>query len=107
MSEKTHYIVTFREPGEERATRLRVQIVEDSPLGPAFLTVSGLLFGYGSRTLVDPVEEALQRRFKDVVRLHLQLYNVVSIEEVGDGNPGLSTDVDRSKVIPLQPPPGG
>jgi len=54
----------------------------------------------------DPNEEALAKRFEGVRRLHLNLYAILAIEEVGVDNTGLSFDSDRSNVLMLRSPPG-
>ena len=99
----TCYAVTFRADSGEIVT-LRVEEVVDSALGPSFLCLSGFVFDEGR--IVDPKQEALQHRYRDTKRLHLNVFHIQSIEEVGGGHPGLTLEQDRSKLI-LLPGPGG
>jgi hypothetical protein len=102
MSDATCYAVTFRTEAGEPVT-LRVKEVTDSALGPSFLCLSDFVFDSGR--IVDPKQEALQRRFEGTRRLHLNVFHIQSIEEVGLEHPGLTLEHDRSKLI-LLPGPG-
>ena len=95
------YAVTWKDPVEGTTHRLRCQRVEDSSLGLGFVCLADFVFGK-TGPLVDPTQEALATRFADVKRLHLNVYTIVAIEELGDE---LSFDNDRSKLL-LLPTPG-
>jgi hypothetical protein len=97
------YAVTFRADAGETVT-LRARKVTDSELGPSFLCLSDFVFSEGR--LVDPTQERLQRRFADTRRLHLNVFAIQTIEEVGTDHPGLTLDADRSKLILLPDPSG-
>ena len=47
-----------------------------------FVEVEGLLFGEKTTVVVDPAEEALQREFAGVERIHIPLHSVLRIDEV-------------------------
>jgi hypothetical protein len=95
-------VVTYRTPEEGIAT-LRVRRVEDSELGPAFVCLSEFVFDTGSR-IANPAEEQLARRFESTRRLHLNLFAIQSIAEVGVDHPGLKLDPDRPNVVVLPSP---
>jgi hypothetical protein len=88
-----------------------VRRVEDSELGPGFVCLSQFLFDTDSR-IANPAEEELARRFERTQRLHLNLFSIQSIAEVGDprglvGGPpsGLKLDQERPNVVVLPSPP--
>ena len=74
--------------------------VEDSELGPAFVCLSQFVFDPGSR-IANPAEESLARRFENTRRLHLNLFAIQSIAEVGVDHPGLQLEQDRPNVVVL------
>jgi len=78
--------------------------VGDSDLGPGFICLSDFVFDTGS-VVVDPGQEALARQFEDTRRLHLNVFTIQSIAEVGSEHPGLALDSDRSNLVVL-PTPG-
>jgi len=99
----THYVVTYRSAEDGAVTSLRVRRVDDSNLGPAFVCLSGFVFDTGSR-IANPAEEALARRFEGTRRLHLSLFSILSIAEVGVEHPGLKLGLDRSNLVILPTP---
>jgi hypothetical protein len=106
----TFYLVTFRDPKDGSTTQLKVTSIEDSSLGLSFIKISEFLFETGS-LVVSPTEEQLQKRFENVKSLHLSIYNIISIEEIGVEHKGLIFDKDRSNLISFPsdfgaPPPG-
>lgn len=106
MDSARHFIVTFRDPAEGEITRLRARRVGDSELGLGFVALSDFVFDT-SGVIVDPKQDALRRRFGDVKRLHLNLYAILTVEEVGADNPGLRFEKDRSNLVVLRPPGSG
>ena len=54
--------------------------------------------------LVNPADEALATQLKDVKSLHLSMYTIVCVEEVGHANQGLAFENDRSRLLVY---PGG
>lgn len=99
------FVVTWRDPSEGGITTLRARRVGDSELGLGFVAVSDFVFGEGS-VILDPKQEALERRFKSVRKLHLHIHTILSVEEVGLDNEGLRFTNDRSNLVllPLQRP---
>jgi len=97
---KTHFIVSYRDPQDGKVVELTANRVEDSTLGISFVAVSDFVFE--SRSLVvDPVAEDLKRRFEDVKTLHLSLYSIQSILEVGLRNRGLKFKQTKSNLVIL------
>lgn len=102
MSDPT-YRVLFRDPEDGEVVALVARSVTDSALGLGFVCVSD--FDFAQRgAIVDPKQERLQRRFEDVRRMHLHLYAILAIEELGDKPGELAFEHDRSKVIVLRAP---
>ena len=101
MPNDTCFAVTFRADTGDVVT-LRARTVTDSQLGPSFLCLSDFVFPDGR--LIDPTQERLQRRYAETKRLHLNVFGIQTIEEVGIENPGLSLEQDRSKLILLPGP---
>jgi hypothetical protein len=81
---------------------LKARRVGDSELGPGFICVSEFLFDTGSR-IANPAEEALKKRYEHTRRLHLNVFTIQAIAEVGDDHPGLKLDTDRSNLVVLPP----
>lgn len=97
---KTHFIVSYRDAESGKVVELRANRVEDSSLGLSFVAVSDFLFE--SNTLVvDPTAEDLKRRLQDVKTLHLSLYSILSIQEVGHKNRGLQFKQSKSNLVIL------
>jgi hypothetical protein len=93
-----HYVITYRDPVKDETVTLRARKVYDSPLGLSFLAIADFVFDTGTR-LIDPAEEALRERLRDVRTLHLSIYRVLSILEVGVDHEGLRLGHDRSNLV--------
>lgn len=103
MSDSSIFVVTYRNPEKPNETiEVRVRNVEDSALGPAFISLSDFVFGT-STGLINPRDEYAKKRFVKTKTLHLSIYNVVTIEEVGDENPGLKLAPKEGVVLPFKP----
>ena len=103
MSDSSIFIVTYRDPEKPNETiEVRVRKVEDSALGPAFISLSEFVFG-ASTGLINPRDEYAKKRFVKTKTLHLSIYNVVTIEEVGDEHPGLKLAPKEGVVLPFKP----
>ena len=104
--DEVHYAITFRAPESGEVTVLRARTVGDSDLGPGFICLSDLVFETASR-VANPVEEALQLKYADTRRLHLNVFSIQSIAEVGASHPGLTLETDRSNLVvfPQSPEP--
>ncbi len=102
----TWFVVTYRDPRDEDICSVRAREVRDSELGIGFIAISDFVFDSGS-VIVDPRDDALRSRLENVRRLHLNLYRILSIEEVGATNSGLHFQADRSNLVVLRRPDGG
>ena len=103
MSDSSIFIVTYRNPEKPTETiEVRVRNVEDSVLGIAFISLSDFVFGTQTG-LINPRDEYAKKRFRNTKTLHLSIYNVVTIEEVGDENPGLKLARKEGVVLPFKP----
>lgn len=99
-SKNTHFIITYRDPLDAKIVTLKAGAVTDSSLGLSFIAISDFIFE--SNTLVvNPAEEDLKKRFELVKTLHLSIYTILSIEEVGKGHKGLSFKKDKSNLLVL------
>ncbi len=96
---RTFFVISWRDPSDEGKIRsLKARRIEDSDLGPTFVCLSDFVFDTGG-LVIDPEEEDLKRRFAETKRLHISIYNVLSIEERGPRHKGLSLDQERSSVV--------
>lgn len=95
-----YFSVSFKDPKENKPITLRVQHVEDSNLGLSFVRLSGFIFEE-SALVVDPEEERLKTRFEKVKSLHISIYSILSVTEMGMENLGLSFKKDKSKLLVL------
>lgn len=98
---KTYYVITYRDPEKEKVVTLKARNIEDSTLGPTFISVSNFIFESDS-PIIDPEAESRKRRFENTKRLHLTIYHVLSIEEMGQRNKGLEFKEDRSNILVLR-----
>ncbi len=100
--DKTFYKVTFRDLSENKVIVLRVRSVMDSHLGLGFVCLSDFIFeDRGRGLLLLPTEENWKKKFQNTKALHISLYTILSIEEVGSENKGLEFKKDRSNIIML------
>ena len=99
-SEKTYYFITYREPRDGKVITLKAEKVTDSSLGLSFVAISDFIFDTSSR-VVNPAEEDQKRRFEGVKTLHLSIYSIISIEEVGTEHSGLKFNKDKSNLVIL------
>ncbi len=100
---ETHYVIIYRDPQKDETVSVRARKVFDSPLGLSFLAISEFVFDTAAR-VIDPAEEALRERLRDVRTLHLSIYRVLSIEEVGGHHEGLRLTHDRSNLVVFPSP---
>jgi hypothetical protein len=99
------FAVTFRDFKSGEVVTLRAREIRDSQLGIAFVAMSGFVWERTS-LVVNPAEEALQRRYENTKTLHLSIHAVHMIEELGPESTGLQLEADRSKVVVFPPPAG-
>ncbi len=103
MSEKkkdSFYRITYREPQDGQIVSIKAHNVTDSTLGLSFVSISDFYFD-DSSLVVNPAEEDLKKHFADVKTLHLSIYTIVSIEEVGFDTKGLAFKKDKSNLVVL------
>ena len=102
-SDDTCYRITYRDAAAGEVRTLRARSISDSGLGLSFVCISDFVFEHHSK-LVTPADEALARQLEDVKSLHLSMYTIVCVEELGMNHQGLSFEHDRSRLLVL---PGG
>ncbi len=98
--EDTYYLVTYRDAKESKIVSLKARSVTDSSLGLSFVCLSQFIF-HTEGVVVDPHEEQMKSRYENIKNLHLSLYSIVTIEEVGVSHKGLSFQQDRSNLLVL------
>jgi len=96
----TYFIISYRDPVTEKHLTVKAGTVTDSSLGLSFIAISDFVFDQ-SALVVNPQEEDMKRRFAEVKTLHLSIYTVLSIEEVGPQHAGLRFKKDKSKLLVL------
>ena len=102
MSESNLYLVTYRNPEKkEENITVRVRSIHDSDLGPTFITLSDFVFQTSSK-LLNPQDEYAKKRFQKTKKLHLSIYNIISVEEIGD-DLGLSLASKEGEILIFDP----
>lgn len=104
IPQETYYIISYKDPMDGKAQSLRARNIRDSNLGLGFVAISDFLFEHSSKLLVDPSAEKLKNRFENTKSLHLSLYSIISIEEVGLDNKGLVFEKDKSNLFMFPSP---
>jgi hypothetical protein len=94
----TYYLVTYRDPKDGQTISLKATKVTDSSLGLSFIALSDFIFE-SDMLVVNPAEEDLKKRFSSVKTIHLSIYSVLSIEEVGLEQKDLSFEKDKSNLV--------
>ncbi len=96
--EKTYYLIHYRDPKDGQICELKAHKIEDSSLGLSFIKISDFIFET-NQLLIKPTEEQLKKRFENVKSLHISIYSVISIEELGLEHDGLKFAKDRSNLV--------
>jgi len=99
--EDTYFIISYRDTKEDKIIECKAKTIMDSTLGLSFVAISDFVFTSLNSVVVDPTEEYLQKRLENVKSLHLSIYNIISVEEVGMGHDGLKFQNDRSNLLVL------
>ncbi len=97
---KNHYVVHYRNPADGKTVSLKARTIRDSSLGLTFVAISDFILKSDS-LVVNPEEEAQQKRFESIKTLHISIYHIISIEEVGTSPDGLTFKKDRSNLVML------
>lgn len=92
------FIVTYRDPKDNQIVTLKARTISDSTLGLSFISISDFVF-VTDAVIANPIEEQMRVRFENVKSLHLSIYSVISIEEVGPEHKGLKFKKDRSNLV--------
>jgi hypothetical protein len=98
--QETFYVISYREPKDGKVLTLKAKTVTDSTLGLSFVAISDFIFNTTS-VVINPEEEDKKRHFEDVKTLHLSIYSIMSIEEVGPEHKGLKFKKDKSNLVVL------
>jgi hypothetical protein len=107
--EETFYLISYRDAKDAKVLTLKAKTVTDSSLGLSFVAISDFIFDTKS-VVINPEEEDRKRQFEGVKTLHLSIYTIISIEEVGEDHKGLKFKKDKSNLVilsPEQPQPKG
>ncbi len=97
---RKYFVVSYRDPIEQKTISIKVNKVDDSPLGLSFIRISDFVFDSNS-LVVNPDEENLKKRLENTRSLHLSIYTILSIEEVGHNQAGLQFKTDKSNLVVL------
>lgn len=100
--EETFYLITYRDAKDAKVLSLKAKTVTDSTLGLSFVAISDFIFDTKS-IVINPEEEDQKRQFEGVKTLHLSIYSIISIEEVGEEHKGLKFKKDKSNLVVLSP----
>lgn len=100
----SHYVINYRDPKSNEIVQIRARKIRDSSLGLSFVEVSDFLFDSGG-LVIKPAEEQLRKRLEFVKSLHLSIYSILSVEEVGDIKLTFKTDRSNLVALPLDTSP--
>jgi len=97
---ETFYLIAYREPKDGKTITLKANKVADSSLGLSFVAISDFVFN-DNPIVINPEEESQKKHFEGVKTLHLSIYSIISIEEIGPDHKGLKFKKDRSNLVVL------
>lgn len=95
---KNLYHIHYRHPKDGKMISLKAGSVEDSSLGLSFVRISDFIFDT-STLVVKPSEEQLKKELEGVKAVHMSLYSIVSIEELGNSHKGLKFKKDKANLL--------
>ena len=98
-SDSTYFHVHYRNPQDGSPMSIKAKKIKDSSLGLGFIAISDFVFETGG-LLVNPDEEARKMEFEHVKTLHLSIYSIQSITEVGDQK-ALKFKHDKANLLVL------
>ena len=96
--EKTFFIISYKDPKDGKNRAIKAKSITDSSLGLSFVAISDFIFDTHS-ILVNPDEESKKLEFEHVKTLHLSIYSILSISEVGEHHKSLSFENDKAKLL--------
>ncbi|MEK6554852.1 MAG: DUF1820 family protein [Bdellovibrionota bacterium] len=97
----SYYVIHYRDPQSGENIDLKARQIGDSTLGLSFVSVSDFVFD-SSTLVIKPSEDQLRKRLENVKSLHLSIYTILSIEEVGVTK--LKFKNDRSNLVSFPGP---
>lgn len=100
----THYLIHYRDPRDGKHQSVKARSIKDSSLGLSFISISDFVFSKNS-ILVNPEEEAQKIELENVKTLHLSIYSIQSIAEIGEHKKDLSFKNDKSNLFVLSSDP--
>jgi hypothetical protein len=99
---KSYYCVSYKDPIDGKNVKLKAKTIKDSNLGLSFIFISDFIFAHsGSSKIIDPSEEKLKTALKETKGLHLSIYSIIMIEEMGPHHNGLHFNQNKGKVLIL------
>lgn len=104
--EQSYYLVTYKDPKDDKVMSLKCREIEDSNLGLGFVALSDFILKT-TKLVVTPDEEALAKRLENTKVWHLSLYSILAIQEVGDEGDRLNLEKDRSNLLMMPNMPKG
>lgn len=99
MEKKSFFIINYKDPQEKKNITLKALTISDSNLGLSFVKVSEFIFNTENLSVINPEEEKLKKRLEKTKSLHLNIYSIVSIEEIGLDHEGLRFQKDKSNLV--------
>lgn len=96
--QESYFLIHYRDPKDGQIVALKAQRIQDSSLGLGFVRVADFFFETEGM-VVQPTEVQLQKRFENVASLHLSIYSIVSVEEIGLKAKPLKFKRAKSNVI--------
>ncbi len=97
---KTLFLIHYRDPKSGEIVSLKAHRIYDSPLGLSFVCISDFVFEENP-LLIKPSEEHLKKRLENVKSLHLSIYSIISVEELGEEGASLKFKRDKSNLVVL------
>jgi hypothetical protein len=95
---ESYFLIHYRDPKDGKITALKARRIEDSNLGLGFVRISDFFFDTDS-IVVQPTEVQLEKQFANVRSLHLSIYSIVSVEELGEKHTGLKFKKNKSNLL--------
>ena len=97
---RNYFVITYRDPKDGKIMELKAYRIHDSSLGLGFVSISDFFFD-SENIVVSPEEETLRKRLENVKTLHLSIYSILSVSEMGTSNRGLKFQKEKSNLLVL------